>query len=175
METRFRGVYKDFTAGNSQQGNPYREEFPVEVSLRRNGSTSQTTHLPSSLGDTYNVDASNSVMPADGNLRVNINDGGNLDTFHNIHDGTAGEAVKQIRVDELKELTYGGDVKRELLALLQSYGIPEEYAGEVEGRVRGMIKQELRRRGLPEEERLVDALYRILIHTAYVMLSSADR
>jgi len=77
-----------------------------------------------------------------------------------------------LRVDELKKLIQGGDedVEKELLALLRSYEIPEEYAGEVERRLRGSIREELRRRGLPEEEWLVDALYRILIHTAYATL-----
>ena len=77
-----------------------------------------------------------------------------------------------LRVDELKKLIQGGDedVEKELLALLRSYEIPEEYAGEVERRLRGSIREELRRRGLPEEEWLIDALYRILIHTAYATL-----
>jgi ribosomal silencing factor RsfS len=77
-----------------------------------------------------------------------------------------------LRVDELKKLIQGGDedVEKELLALLRSYEIPEEYAGEVERRLRESIREELRRRGLPEEEWLIDALFRILIHTAYATL-----
>ena len=77
-----------------------------------------------------------------------------------------------LRVDELKKFIYGGDeeIKKELLALLRSYEIPEEYAGEVERRLCGSIREELRRRGLPEEEWLVNALYRILIHMAYAAL-----
>ena len=77
-----------------------------------------------------------------------------------------------LRVDELKKLIQGGDedVEKELLALLRSYEISEEYAGEVERRLRGNIREELRRRGLPEEEWLINALYRILIHMAYAAL-----
>jgi ribosomal silencing factor RsfS len=77
-----------------------------------------------------------------------------------------------LRVDELKKLIQGGDeyVEKELLAMLRSCGIPEEYAGEVEHRLRKSIREELRRRGLPEEEWLINALYRILIHTAYATL-----
>jgi len=77
-----------------------------------------------------------------------------------------------LRVDELKKLIQGGgeDVEKELLALLKSCEIPEEYAGEVQHELRGSIREELRRRGLPEEEWLVNALYRILIHVAYATL-----
>jgi len=83
------------------------------------------------------------------------------------------EVIKrEIHVDELKKFIYGGDeeIKKELLALLRSYEIPEEYAGEVEHRLRELVREEIRRRKLPEEEWLINALYRILIHMAYVML-----
>jgi hypothetical protein len=73
-------------------------------------------------------------------------------------------------VDELKKLIYGGEVKEELSALLRSYGIPEEYAGEVGRRLRELVRGELGRRGLPEEEWLADALFRILISMARAML-----
>jgi len=57
-------------------------------------------------------------------------------------------------MDELKKLIQGGgeDVEKEPLALLRSCGVPEEYAGEVERRLRELIREEVRRRGLPEEE-----------------------
>jgi hypothetical protein len=79
-----------------------------------------------------------------------------------------------VPADELKRLVDGGDeeVRQELLALLRSYGIPEQHAGEVERRLRELVRGELRKRGLPEEEWLVSALYRILVHTAYVMLAA---
>ena len=73
-------------------------------------------------------------------------------------------------MDELKKLIYGGEVKEELSALLRSYGIPEEYAGEVGRRLRELVRGELGRRGLPEEEWLADALFRILISMARAML-----
>jgi hypothetical protein len=75
-------------------------------------------------------------------------------------------------VDELKKLVHSNDeeVEEELLALLRRYEIPEEYAGEVRRRLKEHIREEARRRGLPEEEWLVDALYRILVRTAYVTL-----
>jgi len=80
--------------------------------------------------------------------------------------------VSALRVDELKKLIQGGDedVEKELLALLRSYEIPEEYAGEVRRKLKERIAEEVRRRGLPEEEWLIDALYRILIHMAYAAL-----
>jgi hypothetical protein len=85
------------------------------------------------------------------------------------------EAVKrEVYVDELKKLIYGGDVEKELLALLRSYGIPEEYAGEVGRRLRGLVREEVRRRGLPEEEWLVEALYRILVYMAHATLCAAE-
>jgi hypothetical protein len=79
---------------------------------------------------------------------------------------------REVRVDELKQLIYGGDgeIKKELLALLRSYEIPERYAEEVEHRLRELVREEVRRRKLPEEEWLINALYRILVHMAYVML-----
>ncbi len=74
-------------------------------------------------------------------------------------------AVKrEVYVDELKKLIYGAGVEKELLTLLRSYGIPEEYAGEVERVLKENIREEVRRRGLQEEEWLIDALYRILVH-----------
>jgi hypothetical protein len=76
------------------------------------------------------------------------------------------EVRREIRVDELKKLIYGGEVEKELAALLKSCGVPEEHAGEVRRRLRELIREEVRRRKLPEEEWLVDALYRILIRIA---------
>jgi hypothetical protein len=76
------------------------------------------------------------------------------------------EVRREIRVDELKKLIYGGEA--ELAALLRSCGVPEEHAGEVRRRLRELIREEVRRRKLPEEEWLIDALYRILIRMAYV-------
>ncbi len=74
-------------------------------------------------------------------------------------------AVKrEVYVDELKKLIYGAEVEKELLKLLRSYGIPEEYAGEAERMLKENIREEVRRRGLQEEEWLIDALYRILVH-----------
>jgi hypothetical protein len=74
------------------------------------------------------------------------------------------EVQREIRVDELKELVRGGEV--ELSALLRRYGIPEERAGEVWRKVKELVREELGRRGLPEEEWLVDALSRILVRMA---------
>jgi len=54
--------------------------------------------------------------------------------------------------------------------LLRSYEIPEEYAGEVRRRLRELIREVVRRRGLQEEDWLIDAFYRILIHMACATL-----
>jgi hypothetical protein len=77
-----------------------------------------------------------------------------------------------VRVDDLKKLVHGGDVEveEELLTLLRSYEIPEEYAEEVRRRLKEHIKEEVRRRGLPEDEWLIDAMYRILVRMAYATL-----
>ncbi len=77
-----------------------------------------------------------------------------------------------VHVDELKKLVHSSDeeVDEELLALLRRYEIPEEYTGEVRRRLKERIKEEVRRRGLPEEEWLIDALYRILVRMAYATL-----
>jgi hypothetical protein len=122
-------------------------------------------------------------MDADANFKIDDA----LNVPHRvIHGGTAGgsvavnvvllpiwhvEAVKrEVYVDELKKLIYGGEVEEELSALLRSYGIPEEYAGEVGRRLRELVRGEPGRRGLPEEEWLTDALFRILIRMARIML-----
>jgi hypothetical protein len=80
--------------------------------------------------------------------------------------------VSVLHVDELKKLIYGGDeeIQKELLALLKNCEIPEEYAEEVRRRLKELIREEVRRRGLQEEGWLIDALYRILVHMAYAAL-----
>jgi len=80
--------------------------------------------------------------------------------------------MSALRVDELKKLIYGGDeeIQKELSALLKSYEIPEEYAGEVRRRLKELIREEVRRRGLQEEDWLIDTLYRILIYMACATL-----
>ncbi len=77
-----------------------------------------------------------------------------------------------LHVDELKKLIYGGDeeIKKELTTLLRSYEISEEYVEEVERRLKELIREEVRKRGLQEEEWLIDALYRILVRMAYATL-----
>ena len=80
--------------------------------------------------------------------------------------------ISALRVDELKKFIYGGheEIQKELSALLRSYEIPEEYAGEARRRLKELIREEVRRRGLQEEDWLIDALYRILIHMACATL-----
>jgi len=87
-----------------------------------------------------------------------------------------GEVRREVRVDELKRLVYGGDdeAEKKLAALLRSYEIPEEYAREVGRRLRGLVREEVRRRDLPEEEWLVEALYRILVYMAHAALCTAE-
>jgi len=80
--------------------------------------------------------------------------------------------MSALHVDELKKLAHSGDeeVEEELLALLKKYEIPEEYAEEVRHRLKESIREEVRRRSLPGEEWLIDALYRILVRMAYATL-----
>jgi hypothetical protein len=77
-----------------------------------------------------------------------------------------------LHVDELKKLIHSGDeeVEEELLALLRSCEIPEEYAEEAKRRLKEHIREEVRRRGLQEEEWFIDALYRILVRMSYATL-----
>lgn len=64
----------------------------------------------------------------DGNFRAGTSDsGGNSFVPYGLVHGSTAEIMQKISVDELKRLVYDGDVERELLALLKSYGIPEEY------------------------------------------------
>jgi hypothetical protein len=85
--------------------------------------------------------------------------------------------MSALRVDELKKLIHGGDeeVQKELSALLKSYEIPEEHAEEVRHRLKELIREEVRRRGLQEEDWLIDALYRILIHMACAVTSAGTQ
>ncbi len=80
--------------------------------------------------------------------------------------------MSALHVDELKKLVHSGneEVEEELLALLKKYEIPEEYAGEIRRMLKENIREEARRRGLQEEEWLIDALYRILVRMAYATL-----
>jgi hypothetical protein len=79
-----------------------------------------------------------------------------------------GEA--QISVDELKKITYTGDeeIRKELLEVLKMCGIPEEYAPLFKYVMQEHIRSIIKRKGLPEEDWLINALYNIYIHITYI-------
>ena len=77
--------------------------------------------------------------------------------------------VKHISVDELKKFAVTGDeeIKKELTEILKMCNIPEQ-AEQIRDAVREYIKFVIKTKGLPEEEWLIEALYRIFIHITYV-------
>lgn len=79
--------------------------------------------------------------------------------------------VIHISIDELKKLTHSGDeeVKKELIEILKICKIPEEKAEQFRQAIWEYIKGFIKIRRLPEEEWLIEALYRIFIHTTYIL------
>jgi len=77
--------------------------------------------------------------------------------------------VIHISIDELKKFAYTGDeeIKKELTEILKMCEIPEEKAEQFKNAVREYIKSIIKTKGLPEEEWLIEALYRIFIHATY--------
>jgi hypothetical protein len=77
--------------------------------------------------------------------------------------------AKHISIDELKKFAYTGDeeIKKELTEILKMCEIPEEKAEQLRQAIREHIKSIIKTKGLPEEEWLTEALYRIYIHTIY--------
>jgi hypothetical protein len=73
------------------------------------------------------------------------------------------ELAKYLGVDEIM-------VEEELKSLLRSYEIPEEHVRRVETMIRNYIKSELEKRGLPVEDWILNPLYKLFIHIAYVTL-----
>jgi hypothetical protein len=79
---------------------------------------------------------------------------------------------REISVDELAKYL-GVDeiiVEEELTLLLRSYEIPEELVGRVKTMIRNYIKSELEKRGLPVEDWILNPLYKLFIHIAYITL-----
>jgi hypothetical protein len=79
---------------------------------------------------------------------------------------------QEVSVDELVNYLYADDelIKEELKSLMRSYDIPEEYLGRVEAMIRDYIRSEVEKRGLPAEDWLINPLYKLFVHIAYVML-----
>ena len=77
--------------------------------------------------------------------------------------------VIHISIDELKKFAYTGDeeIKKKLTEILKMCEIPEEKAEQFKNAVREYIKSIIKTKGLPEEEWLTEALYRIFIHATY--------
>jgi hypothetical protein len=82
------------------------------------------------------------------------------------------EIFQEVSVDELVNYLYADDelIKEELKSLMRSYDIPEEYLGRVEAMIRDYIRSEVEKRGLPAEDWLINPLYKLFVHIAYVML-----
>jgi hydrogenase maturation factor HypE len=79
------------------------------------------------------------------------------------------DAEVHISVDELKKFAYTGDeeIKKELTEILKMCEIPEEKAEQFKQAIIEYIRHIIKIKGLPEEEWLTEALYRIYIHTIY--------
>jgi hypothetical protein len=79
---------------------------------------------------------------------------------------------KEVSVDELTKYLNIDEtlIKEELILLLKSYEIPEEFIDKVETMIRSYIKSELEKRNLPTEEWIINPLYKLFVHIAYVFL-----
>jgi hypothetical protein len=79
---------------------------------------------------------------------------------------------QEISVDELTKYLDIDEtlIKEELRLLLRSYEIPEEFVGKVEMMIKNYIKSELERRNLPVEDWIINPLYKLFVHIAYVIL-----
>jgi len=73
------------------------------------------------------------------------------------------ELMKYLDINEIS-------IKEELKLLLRSYEIPEEFSSKAETMIRDYIKSELEKRGLPTEDWVINPLYKLFVHIAYVML-----
>jgi hydrogenase maturation factor HypE len=78
--------------------------------------------------------------------------------------------VIHISIDELKKFATTGDeeIKKELTEILKMCKIPEEKAEQLRQAIREYVKHIIKTKGLPEEEWLTEALYRIFIHAIYI-------
>jgi hypothetical protein len=65
-------------------------------------------------------------------------------------------------------------IREELKMLLKSYRIPEEHVKEMETSLKEDIKGELKKRGLPTEDYLVNPLYNLLVHMSYRTLLGGE-
>jgi len=85
--------------------------------------------------------------------------------------------VTHISIDELKKFAYTGDeeIKKELTEILKMCKIPEEKAEQLRQAIREYVKHIIKTKGLPEEEWLIEALYRIFIHTIYITNTTFQR
>jgi len=80
-----------------------------------------------------------------------------------------------ISIDELKKFVHevineiDSEIKKEFTEILKMYEIPEEQASIFEHMIKQYIKNVVKRHELPTEDWLIDALYKIFIHTTYLM------
>jgi hypothetical protein len=86
----------------------------------------------------------------------------------------------EISVDELlKSLDMDDATIREELTtvIIDKYGLPpsEELLGRVEEQARKHIRSELEKRGLPTEEWLIKALYKLCVHMEFVLMAEVLR
>ena len=78
--------------------------------------------------------------------------------------------VIHISIDELKKFVHAGnkEIEKELTEiLLKICKIPEEKTEQLRHAIREYIRHIIKTKGLPEEEWLIEALYRIYIHATY--------
>lgn len=77
--------------------------------------------------------------------------------------------LNEISVYDVLECTFADDAKirEELKSLLKFYNISEEYLEKIEASLKDGIRGELKKRGLPTEDYLVNPLYNLLVHMSY--------
>jgi len=78
--------------------------------------------------------------------------------------------VIHISTDELKKFVTTGyeEIEKELTEILKMCEIPEEKAEQLRQAIHKYVKHIIKTKGLPEEEWLIEALYRIFIHATYI-------
>ena len=84
--------------------------------------------------------------------------------------------LNEISVYDILEYTFADNAKirEELKSLLKLYNISEEYLEKIEASLKEDIRGELKKRGLPTEDYLVNPLYNLLVHMSYRILLGGE-
>jgi len=84
--------------------------------------------------------------------------------------------LNEVSVYDILEYTFADDAKirEELKSLLKLYNISEEYLEKIEASLKDNIRGELKKKGLPTEDYLVNPLYNLLVHMSYRTLLGGE-